>query len=132
MKRRIGLANYELNTGGRGRKSRAAVVHVKNVKVWHENTLTINRVILAQDDDYDDHPPALRLGERVLTDVQFAHISNLQEKYQANLTGLANVAPLTINTGDHAPIAKHPYRIPERWKEQLRSHTHELLDLGVI
>ena len=52
VKCRIGLANYELNTGGQGRKSRAAVVHVNNIKAWYENTLTINRVILAQDDDY--------------------------------------------------------------------------------
>ena len=54
------MANYELNTGGRGRKSRATVVHVNYIKVWHQDAYTINRVVLAQDDDLEDSPPALK------------------------------------------------------------------------
>ena len=135
VKRRIGQANYELNTGGRGRRSRATVVHVNNIKAWHEDSVTINRVILAQDEGCDDHPPALKLIERNLTDSQAGHLAALQEKYQANLTatpGVADVAPFTINTGDHRPIAKPPYRIPEKWQTQLREHTLELQQLGII
>ena len=66
--------------------------------------MTINRVILAQDEGCDDHPPALRLIERELSDSQAA---NLKEKYKANLTatpGLADVVPSTINTGEHSPL----------------------------
>ena len=135
VKRRIGAANYELNTGGRGHRSRATVVHINNIKAWHENCVTINRVILAQDEGCDDHPPALKLIERELTDSQAGHLENLKEKYKANLTstpGLADVTPFTINTGDHTPFAKPPYRIPEKWKEQLREHTFELQQLGII
>ena len=61
VKRRIGNVNYELNTGGRGSKSRATVVHINNIKAWHEGCITIKRVILAQDEGSDDHPPALKL-----------------------------------------------------------------------
>ena len=135
VKRRIGLANYELNTGGRGNRSRATVVHINNIKAWHENCVTINRVILAQDEGCDDHHPALKLIERELTDSQAGHLANLKEKYKENLTatpGLADVVPFTINTGDHSPIAKPPYRIPEKWKDQLREHTLELQQLGII
>ena len=102
VKRRIGAANYELNTGGHGHKSRATVVHINNIKAWHENCVTINRVILAQDEGCDDHPPALKLIERELTDPQAGHLENLKEKYKANLTstpGLADATPFTINTG---------------------------------
>ena len=111
VKRRIGLANYELNTGGRGRRSRAAVVHVNNIKAWHQDSVTINRVILAQDEGCDDHAPALKLIERNLTESQAGHIAALQLKYQANLSatpGVADIAPFSINTGDHRPIAKPP------------------------
>ena len=135
VKRRIGLANYELNTGGRGRRSRAAVVHVNNIKAWHQDSVTINRVILAQDEGCDDHTPALKLIERNLTESQAGHIAALQLKYQANLSatpGIADVAPFSINTGDHCPIAKPPYRIPEKWQSQLRDHTLELQQLGII
>ena len=39
---------------------------------------------------------------------------------------------LLINTGDLLPIARQPYRIPEKWKGQLIDYTQELLGLGVI
>ena len=84
VKRRIGQANYELNTGGRGHRSRATVVHVNNIKAWLEDSVTINRVILAQDEGCDDHPPALKLIERNLTDSQAGHLAALQEKYRGS------------------------------------------------
>ena len=62
-------------------------------------------------------------------------MSNLRDKYKSNLTdtpGLADVAPFRIDTGESAPIARPPYRIPERWKPQLRTHTQELLEFGII
>ena len=40
------------------------------------------------------------------------------------------MAPFSINTGDHPPNAWPPYRIPERWKSQLRDHT--IQQLGII
>ena len=102
------MANYELNTGGRGRKSRATVVHVNNIKAWHQDAYTINRVVLAQDDDLEDSPPALKLVERELSEEQLFHIDNLKQKYHLSLTntpGIADVPPHSINTGDHLPIA---------------------------
>ena len=30
------------------------------------------------------------------------------------------------------PISKQPYHIADKWKDQLRGHTQELLELGVI
>ena len=41
VKRRIGNVNYELNTGERGSKSRATVVHINNIKAWYEGCITI-------------------------------------------------------------------------------------------
>ena len=60
VKRRIGVANYELDMGGRGRRTRATVVHVNNIKAWHPGEVAIQCVVLAQDDDTDDCPTAWR------------------------------------------------------------------------
>ena len=46
VKRRIDMANYELDLGGRGRKTRATVVHVNNIKLWHPGEVSIQRVCL--------------------------------------------------------------------------------------
>ena len=97
--------------------------------------VTINRVILAQDDDCIDGPPTLKLVPRQLSASQTDSLSALQLKFKDCLVptpGLAEVTPFPIDTGDHPPLAKAPYRIPERWKPQLRTHTEELQLLGVI
>ena len=57
VKRRIGMENYELDLSGRGRKTRATVIHVNNIKLWHP---AIQRVVLAQDDAIDDGPRSLK------------------------------------------------------------------------
>ena len=53
--------------------------------------MTINRVNLTQDEGCDDHPPALRLIERELSDSQAGHIANLKEQCKANLTATPGV-----------------------------------------
>ena len=46
--------------------------------------------------------------------------------------GRTDVLQLTINTGDSEPVCSHPYRIPPRWKEEVRSEIDKLLALGII
>ena len=46
--------------------------------------------------------------------------------------GLTNELTLSINTGDSTPVRSHPYRIPPRWKEEVKSQIDLLLSLGII
>ena len=46
--------------------------------------------------------------------------------------GKTDAMLLRINTGDHNPICSHPYRIPPRWKEEVKGQIDKLLDLGII
>ena len=111
MKRRIGMANYELDLGGRGRKTRATVVHVNNIKLWHPGEVSIQRVVLAQDDALDDGPPSLKLVERELSPDHLFHIDNLKEKYRLklpNTPGIADVPPNCINTESQMPSQNNP------------------------
>ena len=39
---------------------------------------------------------------------------------------------LCINTGDQSPVRSHPYRIPPRWKEEVKVELDKLLNLGII
>ena len=135
VKRRIGLVNYELDLGSRSKRLRASVVHVNNIKLWHEDVYSVNRVVLAQDADMDEEVPSITLKERELSPHQQQQISELQQKFKADLTttpGIADVPPIQIDTGQHHPVSKAPYRIPDCWKADLRTHTSELRELGVI
>ena len=46
--------------------------------------------------------------------------------------GRTDAALLSINTGDHAPVRNHPYRILPRWKDEVRLQIDHLLELGII
>ena len=46
--------------------------------------------------------------------------------------GRTDALKLSINTGVHDPVRKHPYRIPPRWKEKVRVQIDKLLELGII
>ena len=37
-----------------------------------------------------------------------------------------------ITTGDNAPVRSHPYRIPPKWKEEVRQQIDHLLALGIL
>lgn len=40
--------------------------------------------------------------------------------------------PHHIETSNQPPTAKTPFRVPAKWKETLREHTQELLELSII
>ena len=132
VKRKLGLVNYELDMGAR---RRASVVHINNLKAWHLDSYSVCKVVLAQDLDHEDEPPTIMLKERRLSEEQLDQLHQLQDKFKhclSKVPGTADAPPISIDTGQHAPLSKPPYRIPDRWKAELRSHTTELLDLQII
>ena len=46
--------------------------------------------------------------------------------------GRTDTALLSITTGDNAPVRSHPYRIPPKWKEDVRQQIDHLLALGIL
>ena len=46
--------------------------------------------------------------------------------------GLTDMALLSITTGDNAPVRSHPYRIPPKWKEEVRQQIEHLLALAIL
>ena len=46
--------------------------------------------------------------------------------------GHTDALKLSINTGEQGPLQNHPYRIPPRWKEEVRIEIDKLFQLGII
>ena len=46
--------------------------------------------------------------------------------------GRTDALKLSMDTGVHDPVRNHPYRIPPRWKEEVRVQIDKLLELGII
>ena len=46
--------------------------------------------------------------------------------------GRTDVLQLAINTGTAEPVRCHPYRIPPKWKEEVKVQIDQLLELGII
>ena len=54
---------------------------------------------------------------------QQALLDEVLEQYEDVLSpdpGRTDVLKLSINTGMHDPVHNHPYRIPPRWKDEVR------------
>ena len=49
-----------------------------------------------------------------------------------SVPGKTEVLRLSINTGSAEPVRSHPYRIPPKWKEEVKGQIDKLLELGII
>ena len=83
------------------------------------------------------HPPGLILQREdfVPSVSEQALLDSVLEQYKDVLSpepGRTDVLKLSINTGVHDPVRSHPYRIPPRWKDELRVEIDKLLALGII
>ena len=84
-----------------------------------------------------EQPPGLILAREnfVPSGSQQQLLEDTLEQYKDVLSpdpGITNVLKLAINTGDSQPVRSHPYRIPPRWKDEVRGELDKLLDLGII
>ena len=116
---------------------------VKKGKIFHSNMLKkwiapkVHRVGVIVDDVVDEVAPGLKLVRDgfVPTDEQQASLDDCLGGFGDVLSpdpGRTNVLSLNINTGDHAPVSSHPYRIPPRWKDDVKLQIDQLLSLGII
>ena len=58
---KIGLVNYELDLGSHGKRKRRSVVHINNIKLWHDQDISIHRVVIAEDEVIDESKPKINL-----------------------------------------------------------------------
>ena len=122
-----------------GKGSKGKVLHVNLLKRWTTPASHIHRVAIVVDEDEEDEicPVGLRLGRPVFvpSEQQQAALDDVLNDFSdvlCQVPGRTNRAELVINTGEHAPVCSHPYRIAPRWREQVKSQIDTLLSLGII
>ena len=122
-----------------GKADKAKVLHVNLLKRWTTPASHIHRVAVVQDEDDDEEicPVGLRLGRPVFVPSrqQQAALDKVLDGFPTVLRdepGRTAQAELAINTGDHAPVSSHPYRVAPRYKEEVKAQINKLLELGIL
>ena len=128
---------FTVHVPGRGGKGK--VLHVNLLKRWTTPASHIHRVAIVVEEDDEDEicPVGLRLGRPVFvpSEQQQAALHEVLNSFPDVLRkepGRTDMAKLVINTGDHAPVSSHPYRIAPRWREEVKCQIDQLLLLGII
>ena len=128
---------FTVHVPGRGGKGK--VLHVNLLKRWNTPASHIHRVAIVVEEDEEDEicPVGLRLGRPVFvpSGQQQAALDEVLCAFPEVLRkepGRTNLASLVINTGDHAPVSSHPYRIAPRWRDEVKNQIDLLLQLGII
>ena len=121
-----------------GKPHKTKVIHCNLLKKWTTPAAHIHRVsTIVEEESGCEKPPGLILAREnfVPSDNQQKLLEDTLSRYADVLSpdpGRTDVLQLTINTGDSEPVRSHPYRIPPRWKEEVRSEIDKLLALGII
>ena len=136
VERRVSSVTYALKLPGRSCKPK--VVHCNLLKEWHTPAEVLHRVmVVGEVESESESSPGLRLGrgEFVPSVAQQARLDAVLEEYQGVLCdnpGKTVAAELSIRTSESAPVRSHPYRVPPKWKDEVKVQLDQLLALGII
>ena len=132
---KVSPITYLVKVGGS--KQKAKVWHCNLLKLWVEPKISINRVVLVEDDDSERIFQGLKLVRE-----DFEPSAEQQEclekvlaqydKVFSPLPGRTDLMELRILTGDHPPVSSHPYRVPPRWVKDVRAQVDHLVELGIV
>ena len=118
--------DYKVNVG----RGRSKVLHINNLKRYHPRGEEVLRLAIVAEDWEEDEAV---VSGRCL-DFEDGEVERLKRDYPevfSDLPGRTNVCRLRIATGKEAPRVSHPYRIPDKLKEGVRSEVLKLVELGI-
>ena len=117
-----------------GKPNQVKLLHCNMLRRW---TTPAARIHPGEEESPCEAPPGLTLlrEDFVPSVSEQALLDGVLDKYVDVLSaepGKTDIVKLSINTGVHDPIRSHPYRIPPRWKYEVRVEIDKLLALGII
>ena len=127
---KLNRVNYRVKTG----RGPGKVLHINNLKLFHEREEEVLRLTVIAEDFEEDVDRKVKV-EGVCDGFDRKEVDKLVEEYPKvffDLPGKTGVCRLAINTTSEAPIASHPYRIPDRLKEGVRIELEKLVELGIL
>ena len=136
IERQASPVTYKIQVPGKPLKSK--ILHCNMLKKWTTPAARIHRVVTMSEEESEcEAPPGLRLVRDgfVPSVKEQARLDGVLSEYKDVLCpepGRTKAIRLSINTGDHEPVRSHPYRIPPRWREEVKEQIDQLLGLGII
>ena len=121
-----------------GKPGSFKVYHTNMLKSWTSPTSRIHTVaVIHEEEGESESPPGLRLVRDgfVPTADQQNELDAVLDQFSdvlSDVPGRTDAMTLSIQTGDLDPVRSHPYRIPPKWREEVRAQIDQLLDLGII
>ena len=134
--RQISPVTYSVQVPGKPHRSK--ILHCNLLKKWTTPAARIHRVIvMTEEESACEAPSGLRLIRQdfVPSVSEQKQLDEVLESFSDVLCpkpGLTKDICLSIRTGKHEPVRSHPYRIPPKWKDEVREQIDLLLGLGII
>ena len=123
--------DYQVKVG----KKRAKILHINNLKKYFPREEAVLRLALVAEDWSEDEVVGTKLFGSCAGFEEEKVVKMLKGEYPevfSDLPGKTDACTLTIDTGLESPRGSHPYRIPNRLKEGVRSEVEKLVDLGIV
>ena len=125
--------DYVVNLG-KG-KGRVKVLHINNLKKYFPRPEKVLRLALVAEDWAEDECVERKLSGSYDGFDEKSVVNELKKEFPevfSDLPGKAKVGCFKIETGDAEPRRSHPYRVPDRLKEGVRSEVNKLVELGIV
>ena len=131
VKKKLNDVDYLVET----RKGKSKVLHINNLKLFKEREDRVRRLTVVADCVENDPDLAgVKLGDRCCG-FDDKIIDGLEEAYPqvfSDLPGRTDLCQLVISTVSEQPLAAHPHRVPDKWKEGVRHEILKLEEQGII
>ena len=117
------------------RKGKTKVMHINNLKLFKERDECVRRLTVVG--EYVEDDPGLkgiRMGEKCsgFDDMVIEDLEAAYPQVFSDLPGRTDLCQLVISTISEQPIAAHPHRVPDKWKEGVRQEILKLEEQGII
>ena len=127
---KLNRVDYEVDLG----KGRTRVLHINNLKKHWVREAEIMRLVVVAEDFEEDEAIGVKLSGRCVSfkDEWMCELKGEFPDVFSEVPGRTGVCQLAIRTGESAPIALAPHRVPDRLKKEVKEEVEKLLDLGVV
>ena len=117
------------------RQGKSKVLHINNLKLFKEREEKVRRLTVVADCVDDDPDLAgVKMGDRCLgfDDKIIEELEAAYPQVFSDLPGRTDLCQLIISTVSEQPLAAHPHRVPDKWKEGVRHEVLKLEEQGII